>query len=128
MEPIRAYYTSRIRNSANPHQGKAKRVLCVCSAGLLRSPTAANVLHRMFGYNTRSVGIEPTYALVPVDEVLLCWADEIVTMTADQARRIQAQWPDLALPSIKVLNIDDAYGFMDPTLVRLIEDRYMDAV
>jgi predicted protein tyrosine phosphatase len=30
---------NRLGNCKNYHQGKFKRVLCVCSAGLLRSPT-----------------------------------------------------------------------------------------
>ena len=47
---------NRLGNSRNIYQGKDKRVLCVCSAGLLRSPTAANVLHKEFGYNTRACG------------------------------------------------------------------------
>ncbi len=36
---------NRWGNIDNPYQGSAKKVLCVCSAGMLRSPTAANVLY-----------------------------------------------------------------------------------
>jgi len=60
---------NRIHNSSNPYQGKFKRVLCVCSAGLLRSPTTAFVLSQEpYNYNTRAAGIVDDYALVPVDE------------------------------------------------------------
>ncbi len=76
-----SYLDNRKRNSGNPYQGEFKRVLCVCSAGLLRSPTAAMVLSQdPFNFNTRAAGIVPNYALIPVDEVLLEWADEIVCM------------------------------------------------
>ena len=41
---------NQLANINNPYQGKSKKVLCLCSAGLLRSPTAANVLHREFEF------------------------------------------------------------------------------
>jgi len=112
---------NRLHNCTNPHQGKAKRVLCVCSAGLLRSPTAANVLHREFGYNTRACGISEEYALIPVDHVLLFWADEIVVMEA---------WMKDALPKeyegiVHVLGIRDSYGFMNEELQKEILEKYI---
>ena len=69
---------NQLANVGNPFQGKAKKVLCVCSAGLLRSPTLANVLHRQFGFNTRAVGYCQEYALIPISQALIWWADEIV--------------------------------------------------
>ena len=48
---------NRLGNSKNPYQGDFKKVLCVCSAGLLRSPTAAWVLSNApFNFNTREIG------------------------------------------------------------------------
>jgi len=75
-------------NSKNPHQGSFLRVLCVCSAGLLRSPTVAHVLTSTQGFNTRAVGLEKDFALIPIDDVLLEWADVVVTMDHTQAQRI----------------------------------------
>ena len=75
---------NRLYNCKNPYQGDAKKVLCVCSAGLLRSPTAAVVLNREYGYNTRACGTEVGHALIPLDETLMHWADEIVVMDRDQ--------------------------------------------
>jgi len=72
--------SSRQLNVTNSCQTEAKRVLCVCTAGILRSPTAANVLNQEFGYNTRSCGVDERFALIPLDEVLLEWADEIVVI------------------------------------------------
>ena len=43
---------NRLANTQNKYQGKYKKVLCVCSAGLLRSPTAALVLSQEpFNFN-----------------------------------------------------------------------------
>lgn len=75
---------NRIANSTNQFQGSYKRVLCVCSAGLLRSPTTALVLSQPpYNYNTRAAGLTKEFALVPVDPVLLHWADEVVCMNSE---------------------------------------------
>lgn len=51
----------------NSAQGRFRKVLCVCSAGVLRSPTAAWVFSNApFNCNTRSAGTEDC-ALVRVD-------------------------------------------------------------
>ena len=110
-----------LANTKNPFQGDANRVLCVCSAGLLRSPTAAVVLQRDFGFNTRSAGCNDEYALIPVDEALLTWADEIVVMESWMAHELE-EWSD----KIICLNIDDNYSYMDPELQQLIKDRYLE--
>lgn len=47
----------------NPYQGKDKKVLFVCSAGILRSATAARIYGRK--YNTRCAGTGLDYALIP---------------------------------------------------------------
>ena len=74
---------NQLSNVSNYFQGNAKKVLCVCSAGLLRSPTVANVLHQELGYNTRAVGTAKEYALIPITEALVAWADEIVFVDED---------------------------------------------
>ena len=51
----------------NAYQGKHKKVLTVCSAGCLRSPTAAHILSSdPWNFNTRAAGISLEYAIVPV--------------------------------------------------------------
>ncbi len=80
--------------SQNPYQGDYKRVLCVCSAGVLRSATTAVVLSQEpFNYNTRSAGVEH-YALTPITLPLLFWADEIVCMTKEHEMKIKALLED----------------------------------
>lgn len=107
---------NRKHNSKNPYQGKAKKVLCVCSAGLLRSPTAAYVLQLEFNHNTRSAGLDKDYALIPIDDVLLYWADEIVCMNVNQ-KSILSKLTDK--PVIN-LNIEDEYEYMNIELQTLI--------
>ena len=114
---------NRLANATNLFQGKYKRVLCVCSAGLLRSPTAALVLSQEpYNYNTRATGLTKEFALVPVDQVLLHWADEIVCMNPEQAEELRERL-ETDKPVI-VLNIEDRYRYRDPELVEQIKAAY----
>ena len=115
---------NRMGNAKNPYQGDAKRVLCVCSAGLLRSPTMAFVLSSSpFNYNTRAAGISDDYALIPVDKVLIYWADEIVVAENYMYQIIEDMFTDFEKPIIS-LNLPDTYAYRDPELIRLIKERY----
>lgn len=114
---------NRLSNAKNEYQGKHKRVLCVCSAGLLRSPTAALVLSQPpFNYNTRASGLDADFALIPVDDVLLHWADEVVCMSKEQEHRIKK---DLNYEGQLVcLDIPDSFEYRDPKLIKMIAERY----
>lgn len=116
---------NRKHNCTNPYQGRYKRVLCVCSAGLLRSPTAANVLHKEFGYNTRAAGIIEDYALIPVDEVLIEWAEEIVCMEFYQEELLRVLTKKHN-PDVKIicLEVPDTYPYMDDDLKTTIVAAY----
>lgn len=115
---------NRLYNAKNPWQGSAKKVLCVCSAGLLRSPTAARVLAETYGYNTRAAGLDREHALIPVDDALLYWADEIVCMTQEQLKQILNCTNHLEGQKYICLDISDDFGYMDKSLVELIKNRY----
>lgn len=109
----------------NIWQGEAKRVLTVCSAGCLRSPTAAVVLQREFGHNTRAAGIEARYAIVPVTDVLLYWAEEIVVMNGWMGEEILSRLDKLGLDrNILSLEIEDCYAYMEKDLQQAILERY----
>lgn len=114
---------NRLANTGNAYQGSAKRVLCVCSAGLLRSPTAANVLHINWGFNTRSAGISKEYALIPVDEALLTWADEVVVMSHEQGKYLLDEFPDY-ISEYVCLDIPDMFEWGSEKLVSMITKRY----
>lgn len=120
-----------LHNCKNPYQGAEKRVLCLCSAGLLRSPTAAFVLQKELGYNTRAAGVTD-YALIPVTEVLLEWADEIVCVNEETYNILMdsATRSKFDLEAIKrittVLDIPDIYPRMDSTLQKEILRQYLE--
>lgn len=119
-------HRNRLANVKNEFQGPAKRVLCVCSAGMLRSPTAAWVLSNPpFNFNTRSVGTSQEFALIPVDEVHIKWADEIVVMSREQADVIWDIFPENVKPLI-VLDIPDNFSFRDPKLVEIMTEIFLE--
>ena len=120
---------NRISNAGNRFQGHYKRVLCVCSAGLLRSPTAALVLSQdPFNFNTRAVGISREYALIPLESVHLHWADEIVTME-DRHTEIVHELMNTSgmfdgMPKLIQLDIPDNFSYRDPALIEHIKNNY----
>ena len=119
-------YMNRLGNCHNKYQMYNKRVLCVCSAGLLRSPTAAVVLSQdPYNFNTRAAGISEEYALIQVDDVLLNWADEIVCMEEYQKHRLIYLLNGLnLLTPVICLDIKDNYSYRDPVLISHIKNQY----
>jgi predicted protein tyrosine phosphatase len=113
----------------NPHQGKNKKVLCVCSAGLLRSPTLAWILsNEPFNYNTRAVGTSSEYALIVLDEVQLQWADAVVFVDEDNFD--VSKWTHKELidnMEHHVLKIPDIYEFRHPKLVEAATEQLKEA-
>lgn len=121
---------NRLANSSNPYQGEAKKVLCLCSAGLLRSPTTAVVLSQPpYNFNTRAAGVTQEYALIPVDQVLLRWADEIVCVEQRIFDALEDQFDEsiLADKDITVLSIPDRFPYRDPALMEIIRKQYDEA-
>lgn len=121
---------NRLHNSTNPYQGPSRKVLCLCSAGLLRSPTTAVVLSQEpYNFNTRAAGVNKDYALVPVDEVLIHWADEIVCVEKEVYNTLMSMHKENINPGtvVKVLHLPDRFAYRDPELVELIKEQYNDA-
>lgn len=110
-------------NCKNPHQGNYKRVLTVCSAGLLRSPTIAWVLSNKTDFNCRSAGVHD-YALVQVDDVLIKWADLIICAEEAIESIILNKYKD-QLEHRTVINLDipDNFSYRDPKLIKIIEEK-----
>jgi predicted protein tyrosine phosphatase len=116
---------NRLGNCHNRFQGDSVRVLCVCSAGLLRSPTMARVLTRDFdNVNPRAVGSTADFALIPIDQVHLEWADLILcadVLVADVVEGLLADF-DLDKPIVD-MSIQDDFGFADPILEDKIRNK-----
>jgi len=121
---------NQIHNVTNPYQGSVKKVLTVCSAGLLRSATLQNFLIKEFGYNVRNCGTEESYALIPISEALVKWADEIVFVNMDNYYTVKRELDELGidLNKVFVLDIPDQYGFNDPQLINIIKEQYSNKV
>jgi predicted protein tyrosine phosphatase len=112
----------------NPYQGQFKKVLTVCSAGCLRSPTAAYVLSlEPYNCNTRCAGASDEIAIVPVTAELVEWADEIVCMELHHAERLIFTYAEKASNKITVLGIPDNFAYRDPALMELIKEKYNEA-
>jgi len=119
----------------NAYQGNHKKVLCVCSAGCLRSPTAAHILSSPpFNFNTRAVGLSKEYAIVPISEALIVWADIILVMDSDMVKQVNEMQNVLAKESSAMfeyeykqvvnLEIEDDYGYRDPQLVEIMTEKF----
>ena len=122
---IQDYYSNRLNNTKNSYQGDYPRVLAVCSAGLLRSATIGWVLGKHpYNCNTRAVGVDKTYGLIIIDQVLIEWADHIVFAQQNHLNIVKEEFSlagqDGNLKRIWVLDIPDKYGYRDTRLVKII--------
>lgn len=116
---------NRLHNCKNPYQGNFKTVLAVCSAGLLRSPTVAWVLGQdPWNYNCRAAGVHD-YALIPVDKVLLTWADEIVCLEKRHEIIVRGLLEEYELKRpVGILAIPDDFEYRSKELIRRIKEFY----
>lgn len=112
----------------NPYQGTDKKVLFVCSAGILRSATGARLYAHK--YNTRAAG---TYdiALIKVNHNLLAWADQIVFVNKENYDMVcnDLSGEDLLYEVQEksvVLNIPDNYEHMHPELIKAFKEQFED--
>ena len=116
---------NQMHNINNPNQGSIKKVLTVCSAGLLRSATLQNFLIREYGYNVRNCGTEQSYALIPISEALVMWADEIVFVNKSNYNSVKMELEKLkVLDRCKILDIPDMYAFNDQELIKICKEQY----
>lgn len=110
----------------NVYQGKAHRMLFVCSAGILRSPTGAVVGTKM-GFNTRSCGSNYRYALIPISVNLVHWAQTIYFVNSDNYEEsLNNFFGDVETCNMikrkgLILDIEDEFEYMQPELVSKFE-------
>lgn len=94
-------------------------LLFVCSHNQLRSPTA-EVIFSSGLHKAKSAGTSPS-AKFKVSQKLLNWADLIFVMEQKHKEIIRQQLGQEYDQRIIVLDIPDAYSFMDPELVELLK-------
>ena len=110
----------------NPYQGKKHRMLWVCSAGLLRSPTGAFVASQR-GYNTRACGSSQAYALINLSGNLIDWADTIVFVNEENLHQALETFEgtgyddDIEAKAV-VLDIPDRFEAFDTYLQKLLNE------
>jgi predicted protein tyrosine phosphatase len=110
------------RDTADHPQGGFRRVLCVCTAGISRSPTAAWLFSQpRWNYNTRSCGIDDL-ALIKVDNILIHWADLIICMEPRHEAYLR-EWFIMIKPVI-TLDIPDIYEYREPNLLRILHSKH----
>jgi predicted protein tyrosine phosphatase len=98
-------------------------VLFVCSANRLRSPTAEQVFSTWPGVETDSAGIS-SGASVLLSSEQVDWADIIFVMEKTHRNKLARQFRrHLKNKRVICLDIPDDYEFMDPVLVRTLENR-----
>lgn len=110
----------------NPYQGKDKRVVFICSMGILRSATGARLYAPK--YNTRTCGTWDD-ALIPLTAELVEWADELVFVNKENYEGALGNlklsyWTDVIKQKAKVLNIPDSYPHMHPKLLEAFKIQY----
>lgn len=107
----------------NPYQGTDKKVLFVCSMGILRSATAARIYAHK--YNTRCAGSWGD-ALVPLTPLLLAWAEEIVFVNKENyGNAVNEFGADVFKETpTRVLDIPDQYPHCHPNLIEAFCEQY----
>lgn len=111
---------------SNQYQTGAKRLLFVCSVGMLRSPTAADVAASL-GYNSRACGSCVDVALIPLSVNLILWADKIIFVNRENYREAldiftPVGYEDDILPKAIIWDLPDNYRWHDEWLVGYIEN------
>ena len=119
---------NQLANVHNRYQGNYKKVLFVCSAGLLRSATAAHVFSaEPYNFNTRTVGVALEYALNPVNEALMEWADNIFLMESEHYHDIHDIFGEEIFNEYKqkmvVLDVPDNFRYRDERLVKILKEK-----
>ena len=99
------------------------KVLFVCSQNRLRSPTAEQVFSGCADVEVASAGLNHD-AEVPLSAELVEWADTIFVMEKAHRNKLREKFrAQLKRQKVICLNIPDQFEYMDPALVRILEDR-----
>ena len=99
-----------------------KRVLFLCSANRLRSPTAEQVFADWPGIEVSSAGLNDN-AENPLTPELTAWAEIIFVMERAHRNRLSRKFKRHVTGKVICLDIPDDYGFMDPVLVQILKAR-----
>lgn len=99
-----------------------RRVLFVCSQNRLRSPTAEQIFSARPDLEVMSAGTNHD-AETPLTAEIVAWADLIFVMEKAHRNKLQRRFKRQLKARVVCLDIPDDYEFMDPVLVRLLENK-----
>jgi len=116
---------------ANISQGTQKKIVFVCSVGMLRSATAATIGSQL-GLNTRTCG-SSKLALIPLSANLIRWADWIVFMKNENYRESlltfkETEFLDDLEDKSVIWNVPDIYNYMQDELVYILESQIKELI
>jgi predicted protein tyrosine phosphatase len=99
-------------------------LLFVCTYNKMRSRTGEELYRSDERFEVRSAGIDDD-APVRVNEEVLAWADVIVVMEIVHKRWIEMYFKDdIREKRLIVLDIPDAFYFMEGDLVQVLKQRF----
>jgi predicted protein tyrosine phosphatase len=99
------------------------KMLFVCSANRLRSPTAEAVFSAIENIEALSAGTNHD-AENPVSGDIIEWADIVFVMERAHRQKLQRRFGRLLLTKkIVVLGIPDDYDYMDTELIQILKDK-----
>ena len=99
------------------------KVLFVCTANRLRSPTAEAVFADQPGLEVRSAGIDGL-AVRPLTAELVAWADRLIVMEKSHREAIRKRYRTaLGSRRVIVIGIPDEFEYMQEELVALLKER-----
>lgn len=102
---------------------KFKKVLFICSANKLRSPTAEHIFADYPNVETDSAGLNLSADLVLSSEQVQ-WADMIFVMERAHRNKLSKKYKKhLNGQRVICLNIADDFDYMDPTLIHILKSR-----
>ena len=98
-------------------------VLFLCSQNRLRSPTAEKIFFGRPGIEVASAGLSLD-AVSPLSSDLLEWADIVFVMERSHRKKLIHRFKAfLTTQNVICLDIRDMYEYMDPKLVKLLEEK-----
>lgn len=99
------------------------KLLFVCTANKLRSPTAEDIFSTVEGLKVSSAGLDPDASKTLTAEMVVN-ADIIFVMEAAQREKVRKKFKKaLGDTSVVTLYIPDEYERGDPELVELLKSR-----